>query len=119
MDRTTRNIFAASLIGLVIVTGAIVFLLGGTSGPPPGTTSIDGVIVGVQSTGLTNVQSFDLRATDGQQLRFGLGQLENGVQFPPGHLAEHQLTAVPVRVWYRTAADGGLLAIRLEDAPAP
>ena len=117
MDRTTRNIFAAALIGLLIVAAGAVYLLGGTSGPPPGTTSVDGVIVGVQSDGLTQVRSFDLRATGGEQLQFGLGALENGVEFPPGHLAEHQLTAVPVRVWYRTGSDGGLLAVRLEDAP--
>jgi hypothetical protein len=42
--------------------------------------------------------------------------LENGAQFAPGHLVEHQASGQPVRVWYQT--DGGAnVAIRLEDAP--
>ena len=36
-------------------------------------------------------------------------------QFPPGHLAEHQATAAPVRVWYRMRGDERY-ALRLEDA---
>ena len=48
---------------------------------------------------------------------FDLSRLENGAEFPPGHLVEHQATAERVRVWYRE--DGGVrLAIRLEDAGA-
>ena len=44
-----------------------------------------------------------------------LGDLENGTEFPPGHLVEHQATAQPVRVWYRTE-NGARVAVRLEDA---
>ena len=47
---------------------------------------------------------------------FQLDQLENGTEFPPGHLVEHQATAEPVQVWYRDEA-GTLHAIRIEDAP--
>ena len=48
-------------------------------------------------------------------VQFAIGNLENGAQFPPGHLVEHQSTAQPIRVWYRTQ-DGVKVAIRLEDA---
>ena len=74
-----------------------------------------GVIVGVQATSLTDVQGFTLRTTDGDSVQFAIGDLENGSQFPPGHLVEHQSTAQPIRVWYRTE-DGVKVAIRLEDA---
>ena len=51
----------------------------------------------------------------GDSVRFAIGSLENGSKFPPGHLVEHQSTAQPIRVWYRTQ-DGVKVAIRLEDA---
>jgi hypothetical protein len=47
---------------------------------------------------------------------FRLDRLENGTAFPPGHLAEHQATAEPVRVWYSDEA-GTRYAIRVDDAP--
>lgn len=117
MDRTTRNIFLASILGLIAVTIGAVVLLGGTSGPPPGTTMVQGVVIGVDSAGLTKVRGFTLRADDGRTLRFDLADLENAVEFPPGHLVEHQGLGSKVRVWYRDAG-GTLQAIRLEDAPA-
>ncbi len=54
---------------------------------------------------------------DGRTVEFRIGQLENGAQFPPGHLGVHQADAVPVRVTYRDE-NGEHVAIRLEDAPA-
>lgn len=117
MDRTTRNIFLASILGLIVVTIGAVVLLGGTSGPPPGTTMVQGVVIGVDSAGLTKVRGFTLRADDGRTLAFDLAALENAVAFPPGHLVEHQGLGSKVRVWYRDAG-GTLQAIRLEDAPA-
>jgi hypothetical protein len=116
VDRTTRNIFLASILGLVIVTAGAVVLLGGTTGAPPGTTMVQGVVVGVDSTGLTKVKGFTLRADDGRTLAFDLSSLENAVEFPPGHLVEHQGLGSKVRVWYRGDSDT-LRAIRLEDAP--
>ena len=62
------------------------------------------------------MNGFDLRTTDQGTLAFALGDLDNGAEFPPGHLVEHQATAQPVRVWYRTE-DGERVAVRLEDAP--
>ena len=82
---------------------------------PADTPQAVGIIVAIDSSSLTDVRSFTLRTTDGQQLKFGLAELQNGTQFPPGHLAEHQATAQAVRVFYRDA-NGTLQAIRLEDA---
>ena len=78
---------------------------------------VQGVVIGVDSAGLTKVRGFTLRADDGRTLVFDLADLENAVEFPPGHLVEHQGLGSKVRVWYRDAS-GTLQAIRLEDAPA-
>ena len=119
MDRRTRNLFALAFGVVVIVTGATALLLGGTAvrdpGVPANATAVVGVIVGVDSQGLDKVTRFTLRTTDQGSIVFKIGALENGTQFPPGHLVEHQATAQPVRVWYRTQ-DGTKVAIRLEDA---
>jgi hypothetical protein len=74
------------------------------------------VVVHVDSAGLADVKGFDLRLNDGTILAFILGPLENGAQFAPGHLSEHQATGVPVRVSYRVV-NGVLIVYRLEDAP--
>lgn len=119
MDRGTRNLFALVLIAVIGVTGAAALLLGATGRPDPaapsGATPVVGVIVGVQAQGLDRVTGFTLRTTDRGSLQFAIGDLENGAEFPPGHLVEHQATAQPVRVWYRTEG-GVMVAIRLEDA---
>jgi len=119
MDRRTRNLFALAFVAVVVLAGTAAFLLGDSSlrdpGAPAGATAAVGVIVGVQSQGLARVSSFTLRTTDQGSLVFVIGDLENGVEFPPGHLVEHQATAQPVRVWYRIE-DDSKVAIRLEDA---
>lgn len=121
MDRRTRNLFLLVLVTVVGLTGAAAILLGGTSlrdpDAPAGATAVDGVIVGVQAEGLDRVMGFTLRTPGGGSLAFVIGDLENGAEFPPGHLVEHQATAVPVRVWYRTEG-GEKVAVRLEDAPS-
>jgi hypothetical protein len=86
--------------------------------PVPSGTFVDGVVVRVVSAGLSQVTSFDLRATDGSIYTFQLSRLENGAVFPPGHLTEHQATAAAVRVYF-SVIDQVLYATRLEDAPAP
>jgi hypothetical protein len=119
VDRRTRNLFGLVFIAVVVLTGAAALALGGTSlrdpGAPANATAAVGVIVGVQSQGLDKVTGFTLRTTDRGSLVFVIGDLENGTEFPPGHLVEHQATAQPVRVWYRTE-NGAKVAIRLEDA---
>jgi hypothetical protein len=120
VDRTTRTAFAVVLVAILILGGGAVALLGASGGgnattPPPDTIEVVGVIVAVDSAGLGDVRDFTLRLDGGAQLTLGLDALENGTEFPPGHLAEHQATSQPVRVWYREV-DGQAQAIRLADA---
>lgn len=119
MDRRTRNLFAVVLVVVVAVTGGAALLLSETSllGPdgPPVTTRVDGVVVAVDGSGLADIRGFTLRRPGGETLEFSIGELENPVEFPPGHLAEHQATAQPVAVYYRLEGNERF-AIRLEDA---
>jgi hypothetical protein len=75
-----------------------------------------GLVTAVDSTGLTNVQGFTIRTDDGRTVAFKIGVLENGIQFPPGHLLEHRATGVKVVVTYRQE-NGEMVAVRIEDAP--
>lgn len=112
----------AGAFTLVVAVGVAIAACGSAQSPtvapvgsmPP--SPVDGVVVHVDSAGLADVKGFDLRLTDGTILAFTLGPLENGAQFAPGHLSEHQATASPVRVSYRLV-NGGPLVYRLEDAP--
>lgn len=80
---------------------------------------VDGVVVQVDATGLTDISGFDLRTPlYPVYLHFILGPLENATQFSPGHLKAHQASASPVRVYFvRNGQD--LVVYRLEDAPLP
>jgi hypothetical protein len=86
------------------------------SGNAP-TSPVEGVVTAIQSTGLAEVTGFTLRTSDGQSYEFTVGTLENGTEFPPGHLAEHKANAEPIRVTFRVEG-GELVAVRLEDASA-
>ena len=93
----------------------------GASDAAPGSvpdSPVTGVLVDIDATGLSEVTGFTLRLDDGRSFEFLIGTLENGVEFPPGHLAEHMATSTPIRVSFRV--DGtNLVAYRLEDAEAP
>ena len=119
MDRRTRNLFALVLVAVIAITGGAALLLSDTSMFDPDGSSdvaaVEGVVVAVDSAGLTDVRGFTLRVAGGETMAFRLGELENATDFPPGHLAEHQATAAPIRVWYRTEGDERY-AVRLEDA---
>lgn len=80
------------------------------------TSPVDGVVVRLQSEGLTKVIGFRLRTDSGQELAFTMGKLENAVEFPPGHLAEHMAAVTRIRVSFREEA-GARVVYRLEDAP--
>ncbi len=118
MDRRTRDLFLLVLAGLIVLTGAAAMLLGGTSvrepDGPPGVQSMIGVVVGVDSAGLARVRGFTLRTDTGESVAFVIGDLQNGAEFPPGHLVEHQSTAQRIRVSYRTEG-ATKVAVRLED----
>jgi hypothetical protein len=121
VDRRTRILFAGLLVAIVVATVVTALVL---SEPPTEVNpspsgqlqEMVGVVVAVESEGLADVQGFTLRRSGGELVEFSLDALENGMEFPPGHLSEHQATAEPVRVWFRTES-GEMFAIRLEDAP--
>ena len=118
MDRGTFRIFVVALALIVVAVAVAAAVFGGTAGnsaAPPG-EQVVGIVSSIDSEGLTNVRGFTLLTPDGRELEFTIGTLENGAQFPPGHLAEHQALASPIRVSYRTE-DGALVAFRLEDSP--
>ncbi len=74
-----------------------------------------GVVTSIDSSGLSQVHGFTLRDSGGHSIDFVVGQLENGAEFPPGHLGEHQITAEPVEVWFRVE-NGQFVVYRLADA---
>lgn len=94
-----------------------------TQAPTPAPTSgfaapvspATGVVLRVTAEGLTQVKGFRLRTGEGQEIELEIGTLENGVEFPPGHLAEHLASSTPVRVFFRAEGDR-LVAYRIEDA---
>ena len=105
-----RLLIVVALAALVAIAAAIAFA--------PTTSTVTGVVVSVDARSLTDVRSFTLRKPGGETMVFDLAALQNGTDFPPGHLSEHIANSVPVVVTYRV--EGGVAsAIRLEDAPAP
>ena len=87
--------------------------------PPVRQSPVDGVVVAVTATGLTAVQNFTVRQSDGSEVVFQVGTIEDATVFPPGHLKEHQASSSPVRVWFTAKPDRTLVAYRLDDASGP
>jgi hypothetical protein len=134
MDHRTRNLFAVLMVVIVAVTAGAALLLSDTTmpasegpaeGSPEGSplgsplgspeiATVEGVVIAVDSAGLDDVRGFTLRTVGGETLEFQLGELENGAEFPPAHLAVHQVDAYPVRVSYRMEGEERY-AVRLED----
>jgi hypothetical protein len=82
---------------------------------PEPRSPVAGVITSIDSQGLDKVKGFTLRTRSGVDLTFLIGQLDNVVDFPPGHLAQHQASLEPVLVYFK--AEGGKLVVyHLEDA---
>jgi hypothetical protein len=84
----------------------------------PRTSTATGVVVAVDSVSLAEVTGFTIRTAEGRTIEFSLGALQNGAEFPPGHLVEHIASGVPVVVTYRGDA-GARTAIRIVDELAP
>jgi hypothetical protein len=101
--------------GLFLLTPLLACACTPVSQTPDVGSPAEGIVIAVDSSGLTDVRGFTLRTSDGQSFAFVLGTLENATEFPPGHLAEHQATSQPVRVSFRTE-DGERVVYRLEDA---
>ena len=84
----------------------------GQAGEPG--SPVDGVPIHIDAEGFTKVTGFTLRLDDGSEVRFAMGNLENGDQFPPNHLAEHLAGSTKVRVFFRDE-NGTPTAYRIED----
>jgi hypothetical protein len=108
---------AAVGVGLIIALVAVAAIVATTFGQKSRQTDT-GVVIAVDAASLTDVRGFTIRRADGQTVVFRIGDLENGTEFPPGHLGEHMATAVPVVVTYRDE-NGQRVVVRIEDAVAP
>ena len=73
-----------------------------------------GIVTSVDSGGLGDVRGFEMRTAEGIGLELEIGDLENPVEFPPAHLAEHKATSSPVRAFFRCEEER-LVVYRLED----
>jgi hypothetical protein len=104
-------VLVAAAVAVVVFAVAASTILGG-----PGRKVETGIVVSVEATGLTAVQGFSIRTTDERTVDFRIGTLENASTFPPGHLAEHKVSLVPVVVTY-VDEGGDRVAVRIEDAP--
>jgi len=76
---------------------------------------VAGIVTAVDSSGLAQVKGFTLRTNDGEIIVFKIGVLQNGDEFPPGHLKEHQATAAPILVFFNQVGNE-LVVYRIEDA---
>ncbi|HET7473469.1 MAG TPA: hypothetical protein VFJ71_10110 [Candidatus Limnocylindrales bacterium] len=104
----------ALLIGGIVVAIALATVAATALGGP-GRHVETGIVVSVDAVSLSDVRGFTIRTTDGRTVDFQIGHLENASSFPPGHLAEHKVTLVPVRVTY-VDENGAHVAVLIEDA---
>ena len=107
-----------SLAVMAVLVGLGLFTPGTcacSAAPPPPSSPIDGVVVGVDSEGLGRIRGFSLLSA-GSTYRFQVGALENAAEFSPSHLSEHMATSEPIRAWFRVEG-GAAVVYRLEDAP--
>jgi hypothetical protein len=104
-------VLIAVVIAVIALTVVAATILGG-----PGRRVETGIVVAVEATSLSSVQGFSIQTADGRTVDFRVGALENASTFPPGHLAEHKVSLVPIQVTY-VDRDGGHVAVALVDAP--
>jgi hypothetical protein len=107
----SRIVLIAAVAIVVVLAAVAASALGG-----PGRQVETGIVVAVEATSLSAVQGFSIRTVDGRTVDFRIVSIENATTFPPGHLAEHKVTLVPVRVTY-VDRGGAHEAVRIEDAP--
>ena len=94
---------------VTIVLAASVFAAAACGGDSQGV--VRGVIIDVQSTSLTTLESLTLRDDSGKVWTFSA---QGPLGFTPSHLREHQTFAHPVTVRYKQT-DDGLAAISVSD----
>ncbi len=81
--------------------------------PQDGPTTLEGVVINVESSGLNEVTSFDLRHDDEETTVYIIEDHDYG--FPLGHLNEHLSSGDPVIVTGEVR-DGRVYAESIEDA---
>ena len=104
------------VLGLIVVVVIAVAFGASTVLGGPGRQVETGIVVSVEATSLSAVRGFSIRTVDGRTVDFRIVSIENAATFPPGHLAEHKVSLVPVRVTY-VDRNGAHEAVRIEDAP--
>jgi hypothetical protein len=80
---------------------------------PP--SPVVGVVVSIDQVSLTQVNSFEVRVSNGKTVTLKVGALDNATQFSLSHLATHMATGVPIRAFYRLES-GEPVVYHLEDA---
>jgi len=88
--------------------------------PATQTQTVRGVLLDVVSPNIQQVDSFTLRADDGQELHFTTApNFNQGAShlMTPGHMRQHMALADPVLVTYREE-NGKLVALSATDATA-
>lgn len=102
------------LLPCLAVVTVLSVACGGDDGPP-GERSAVGVLLDVQASSISDIDSFTLRTNDGETLVFSVAPdaaQASGEGFAPGHLRSHAAFGEQVEVFYREE-DGELLALRL------
>jgi hypothetical protein len=97
----------------------LVLLLAACQPSAAPTRTVTGILIGVDSSGLSQLSGFTLRDADGTVYDFTPAPTFNqGVEhvMSPGHMRAHMALAVPVTVTYQTAPDGSLTALSAVDA---
>jgi hypothetical protein len=116
------GVVLAGLIGTAVVgcgsAAATASAASALASAAPFDSPVTGVLVHIDAASLADVRAFTLRFADGTEAVFRIGNLENGAQFPPGHLAEHMASSSPIRAFFRQVGPD-LVVYRIEDAPAP
>ena len=110
----------ALALALTLVFAVALAACGGPA-PSPGAQAsgplvspVTGRLTRIDAAALTRVKGFTMRLSDGSEVAFVVGTLENGGQFPPGHLAEHMASSSAVKVFFRDEG-GAHVVYRLED----
>ena len=92
---------------------ALALVLGAGCANDDSVDSIAGVVVEVESSGLTDVDSFSVRADD-RTYEFIVTE-KTEFAFAPAHLNEHRVSGEPVEVEFE-GKDHGLYALSVADA---
>ena len=113
---TVAGLRGLMFLPFVLCTALVTW--GCTAPPPPSglpASPVIGVVVAIDQVSLTQVNSFDVRTTDGKTVTLKVGALDNATQFSLSHLATHMATGVPIRAFYRLE-NGAAVVYHLEDA---